>query len=273
MEYKTNTNELTSVANAIRTKGGTSAQLEYPNGFISAIQNIPSGGSVNLQTKSKTYTPTTSQQTETVSPDSGYNGLSQVNVTVNPIPSQYIVPSGSDTKTANGTYDVTNLAEIIVDVAGATNFVTGTISTGSTTGVKYTITPYTGDGYPIMAVIVVEGGAYVSGTDWYNSVQRYAIGQWTMTKSNMSAPPTYGTSGVANQGVTTWIYKNSTSSSTTYSRSSAMTTNTFSSSDPQGAGATCVRFKDSTHLYYYVNTSSYGLHPNTTYRYFIVYSE
>ena len=36
--------DLTSVANAIRTKGGTSAQLAFPSGFVSAIQNIPSGG-------------------------------------------------------------------------------------------------------------------------------------------------------------------------------------------------------------------------------------
>lgn len=38
--------DLTSVANAIRTKGGTSAQLAFPNGFISAIQNIETGGDV-----------------------------------------------------------------------------------------------------------------------------------------------------------------------------------------------------------------------------------
>ena len=36
--------DLSSVANAIRTKGGTSAQLAFPAGFVSAIQNIPSGG-------------------------------------------------------------------------------------------------------------------------------------------------------------------------------------------------------------------------------------
>lgn len=42
--YLTNDTELTSIANAIRTKGGTSAQLTYPTGFVTAIQNIPSGG-------------------------------------------------------------------------------------------------------------------------------------------------------------------------------------------------------------------------------------
>ena len=48
------------------------------------------GGSVSLQTKSKTYTPTESQQTETVTADSGYNGLSQVSITVNAISSTYV---------------------------------------------------------------------------------------------------------------------------------------------------------------------------------------
>lgn len=37
--------DLTSVANAIRTKGGTSAQLAFPSGFISAVENIHGGAS------------------------------------------------------------------------------------------------------------------------------------------------------------------------------------------------------------------------------------
>jgi len=40
--------DLTSVANAIRTKGGTSASLAFPAGFVSAIQNLPSGGGLPL---------------------------------------------------------------------------------------------------------------------------------------------------------------------------------------------------------------------------------
>ena len=35
--------DLTAVANAIRTKGGTSAQLAFPGGFVSAIQAITTG--------------------------------------------------------------------------------------------------------------------------------------------------------------------------------------------------------------------------------------
>lgn len=36
--------DLTSVANAIRTKSGGSSQLAFPSGFVSEIGNIPSGG-------------------------------------------------------------------------------------------------------------------------------------------------------------------------------------------------------------------------------------
>lgn len=42
--------DLTSVANAIRTKGGTSAQLAFPAGFVSAVEAIPTGGGGGAQT-------------------------------------------------------------------------------------------------------------------------------------------------------------------------------------------------------------------------------
>lgn len=42
-EYLTNTADLTAVADAIRAKGGTAAQLVYPSGFVSAIQAIQAG--------------------------------------------------------------------------------------------------------------------------------------------------------------------------------------------------------------------------------------
>ena len=43
-EYLTNTTDLTKVASAIRAKGGTTAQLVYPDGFVTAIQAIETGG-------------------------------------------------------------------------------------------------------------------------------------------------------------------------------------------------------------------------------------
>lgn len=42
-EYLTNDIELTSVADAIRAKGGTSGALVYPDGFVSAINAITTG--------------------------------------------------------------------------------------------------------------------------------------------------------------------------------------------------------------------------------------
>ena len=43
-EYLTNTADLAAVADAIRAKGGTSGTLVYPNGFVSAINAITTGG-------------------------------------------------------------------------------------------------------------------------------------------------------------------------------------------------------------------------------------
>ena len=43
-EYLTNTTDLTKVAAAIREKGGTSDSLVYPDGFVTAIGNIQTGG-------------------------------------------------------------------------------------------------------------------------------------------------------------------------------------------------------------------------------------
>ena len=43
-EYLTNTTDLTKVASAILEKGGTSDSLVYPDGFVTAIQAIQTGG-------------------------------------------------------------------------------------------------------------------------------------------------------------------------------------------------------------------------------------
>lgn len=40
---------LTDVANAIRIKGGTSASLTFPNGFVSAVEAIQTGGGENFK--------------------------------------------------------------------------------------------------------------------------------------------------------------------------------------------------------------------------------
>lgn len=83
-DYKVTDTELTSIANAIRTKGGTQAQLVFPTGFVSAVQAIPSGGGV--------IRPLNVQQNGTYNPPSGVDGYSPV--TVNVPSGGSVVPEG-----------------------------------------------------------------------------------------------------------------------------------------------------------------------------------
>lgn len=53
--YLVTDTELTSVANAIRTKGGTNASLTWPNGFVNAINAISTGGG-SPEVAATTYT-------------------------------------------------------------------------------------------------------------------------------------------------------------------------------------------------------------------------
>lgn len=81
------------------------------------LTGTATSGSSSPTLQTKTVTPTTSSQS--VTPDSGYDGLSKV--TVNAIPSNYIVPSGTKTITSNGTYDVTSYASATVNIASGSS--------------------------------------------------------------------------------------------------------------------------------------------------------
>lgn len=165
---------------------------------------------------------------------------------------------------------------------GASNIVQGTFTTSATRASTMTVAvPYTGSGYPIAAMVFIAGGAYnnaASGnTDWYNAISRYDVGLWYMTKARQTTAPTYTTGTADNYGCTAYIYKSSTTSATTYARSSAMNTNTYtSSSTDAGSANNCVRFKgNGKTLTVYIgnNTSStYGFPPSTLLQYIIVYS-
>ena len=162
----------------------------------------------------------------------------------------------------------------------ASNFIQGTFTTGSSRNTTESISlSYSGTGYPIAVMIFIDGGTYNNGTGgnttWYNSVNRYDVGSYSMSKARQTTAPTFSTSGADNYGVVDIIYKNSTSTATTYTRTSSMTVNAYSSSNAQASTA-CVRFKgnNKTMTYYIGNkaSGSIGFASETKYTYIVVYS-
>ena len=156
-----------------------------------------------------------------------------------------------------------------------------TANTGASTG-SVNIN-YTGNGYPIFVIIEVYNGAYNNGTGgdttWYNSQNRYDVGQVIITKARTNTTPTYDDNNSAdNQGVLTYFYKSSSSSATSYSRGGSQTATVYATSSTNAsATSNMVKFKGNgkTLAYYIGNrtSSTYGLARNTKFQYTIIYSE
>lgn len=190
--------------------------------------------------------------------------------------------------TASASDGLTTLAGKILNIpsgsgsSGPTNILQGSFTTansGNTTG-SLSLN-YTGTGYPIMVMIVVHGGMYNDtsngDTTWYNSKNRYDVGFVAMTKARMTSTPTYTTSGADNYGVVDLIYKNSTSTATSYTSTRSATVNMYTSSSTNAQASTaCIRFKgNGKTLSYYIGnraSGSIGLARNTTFDYIVVYS-
>lgn len=114
-KYLVEDTSLTSVANAIRTKGGTAAQLEFPDDFVSAIQAIPS-----VKTQTGTFTG---------------NGTRQVTVSCPFEPDLVYWDSDPGTSASSGTVSCT----IARGMMAANRY-----RNNATTNSNYILTPITG---------------------------------------------------------------------------------------------------------------------------------
>ena len=195
-------NGVTLGTKTITQNGTYSASSDSLDGFSSVTVNV-SGSSPSLQTKSVSYTPTTSQQTAQVTADSGYDGLQQVNVTVGAIPSEYIIPTGTKSITANGTgIDVKAYEKVDVAVSGSSKnvqVVQGTTRTSSSTmtaiGAELTVSKTgtynvywtgvrtsTSGSYTFATQLYINGTAYGSeNTTWSNHIQNVHLSNVSLT--------------------------------------------------------------------------------------------
>lgn len=100
------------------------------DGYSEVTVNVSGGGGGTLETITKTYTPTTSQQTDTITPGVGYDGIAEVDVTVNAMPTG---TEGTPTATKGA---VSNHS---VAVTPSVTNVAGYIAGGTKTGTAVTV--------------------------------------------------------------------------------------------------------------------------------------
>lgn len=247
---------------ACNSKGATmpAAGSQNLSNLATTISSITTGSTPNLTALS--VTPTTSAQTLT--PTSPVDGYDEVNVSA--------VTSAID---ANITAENIKNGVSILGVAGicGRNFVSGSFTTNSSSGVQTVTIPYTGSGYPLVAIVFVTGGVSSDNATWYQLIKQGAVGVWAMTKTYQNSTPTYATSGDANAGNCILMYKSSSTSATSYGRTGNASANTYTTTNASSAASTTIRFKSATTMsVYVVGSSNYGLAQSCSYTYFIIYS-
>ena len=180
------------------------ATVTAPSGYYasSATKTIASGSATASATKG-----TVSNHSITVTPSvtrtAGYITAGSANGTAVTVSASELV-SGSETKTANGTYDVTNLAELVVNVSGSgtsknTQVVQGTTRTNASSmtavGAELTVSKTgtydiywsgfrsnTSSSYTWATQLYIDNTAYGSeNTTWSNNIQNIHLTSVSLT--------------------------------------------------------------------------------------------
>lgn len=148
-----------------------------------------SSGIVVQPYKTETVTPTKNTQTVRVDPDVGYDAIGYGITVVDPIPEQYIVPTGTKYITDNGTYDVIQYAAAKVLVSGGGSLQTKSVSyTPSETAISDSVTP--DPGYDGMDQVNVSVGA-ISSTYVGSGIARNDSTDLTASGATVTAPAGY----------------------------------------------------------------------------------
>lgn len=177
MKVSVTKEKLDALANAVSMKSGESIPLTIDE-MASAVESIQTGGEPNLQSKTATYTPTESAQSDVITADSGYDGLSSVSVSVGAIPSNYVgsgitqrsssdlSASGATVTVPSGYYSAQASKAVASGTAGTPTASKGTVSNHSisvTPSVTNT-TGYITGGTKTGTAVSVSASELVSGT-------------------------------------------------------------------------------------------------------------
>lgn len=162
-DYLTTDSELEAVADAIRAKGATSALLVYPNGFVSAINAIPTGitptgtKSITISAAGTTTEDVTNYASAEITVPSGSASAPATTITANPTIS--VSSTGLITASVSGSQNVTPSVSpgyVSAGTPGAVS-VSGSNTSQMPTQAAQTITPTTADQ-------TIASGKYLTGT-------------------------------------------------------------------------------------------------------------
>lgn len=154
------------------TSNGTGIDVaEYASVDVSV--SVPSP---MLQTKSVTYTPTTTYQVDEITADAGYDGLEEVDITVNPMPTgtatapTSISGTTATVSTGTNTLTLTKTVSVTPRITTAGYVSSGTAGNSSVSLTANVTTKGATTYHPSTSNQTIASGTYTTGTQTINAV-------------------------------------------------------------------------------------------------------